>query len=110
MLSARAAQSQVLPVSSGDRLDVVVAGEGQLSRVYTVDQDGNIFLDLIGKVAVKDLTLAQVRDALMKGLSKFIKAPQVSVEFKERAQITVGFTGDVGKPGPVMLPKGKHLL
>jgi len=111
LLAARASQSQVvLPISSGDRLDVVVAGEGPLSRVYTVDQDGNIFLDLVGKVPVKDQTLAQVRDALIKKLSQFIKAPQVSVEFKERAQITVGFTGDVGKPGPVMLPKGKRLL
>jgi len=110
LLAARSARSQVLPVSSGDRLDVAVAGEMDLSRIYTVDQDGNIFLGLIGKVTVKDLTLAQVRDALVKELSRFLKAPQVGVEFSERAQITVGFTGDVGKPGPVRLPKGKRLL
>jgi len=110
LLTPVAAHSQELPVTAGDRLDVVVTGEATLSRVYTVDRDGNIFLDLIGKVSVKDMSPAQVREELTHRLSDFIKAPQVGVEFKERAQVTVGFTGEVGKPGQVLLPKGKHLL
>jgi len=109
-LAAGPALSQVLPITSGDRLDVVVSGEGQLSRVYTVDQDGNIFLDLIGKVPVKDRMPSQVRDEIAKRLGQFIKAPQVSVDFRERAQVTVGFTGEVGKPGNYLLMKGKRLL
>lgn len=105
------ARSQELPISSGDQLNVLVAGETELSRTYIVDQDGNITLAaLIGKVTVKDMTPAQVRDDLTKKLAKYIKGPQVSVEFKERAQIKVGFTGAVGKPGTVSLPKGQRLL
>jgi protein involved in polysaccharide export with SLBB domain len=34
----------------------------------------------------------------------------VTVEFEERAQITVGFTGMLNKPGSLKLPRGKRLL
>ena len=88
--AARAAEP---PVTSGDRLNVIVAGEIDLTDVYTVDQDGNIVLPMIGKVPVQGKTPEQVR-----------------VDFMERAQITVGFTGAVGKPGPVKVKKGSRLL
>jgi protein involved in polysaccharide export with SLBB domain len=98
------------PISSGDRLTIVVSGEEELSRAYSVDQDGDIVVALIGKVSVKDLSPAQVRDELTKRLAKFVRNPQVSVEFMERAKITVGFTGAVTKPGSVTLTKGGRLL
>ena len=47
-------------------------------------------------------------------LARIIRDPQVGVEFLERAQISVGITGVVRKPGQVMLKKklrpGRHLL
>jgi len=102
--------AEEMPISAGDRLTVVVSGEAELSRAYAVDQDGNIVVPLVGKVPVKGLSPAQAREELTKRLSKFVRGPQVSVEFLERAQITVGFTGAVTKPGPVKLPKGGRLL
>lgn len=104
------ALAEELPISTGDRLNLMVVGEADLSRTYTVDQDGDIVVPLIGKVAVLGLTPAQARAELTKRLAKFVRDPQVSVEFMERAQITVGFTGAVTKPGPVTLKKGSRLL
>jgi polysaccharide export outer membrane protein len=59
---------------------------------------------------VKGLSPAQVREELGKRLGKFVRDPQINIEFMERAQIVVGFTGAVGKPGPVTLKKGSRLL
>lgn len=109
-LTAGLARAEDLPISSGDRLNVVVTGETELCRIYTVDQDGSISIPLVGSVPVKGKFPSQVRDDLTKRLAKYVKGPQVTVEFQDRAQITVGFTGMVTKPGPVMLKKGSRLL
>jgi len=101
--------AEELATTAGDKLDIKIANEAQLSRVYTVDQDGNVTLDLIGKVPVKDLTTDKVREELAKRLAKFVRDPQVSVEYKERAQVTVGVTGALTKPGAVKLKKGSRL-
>jgi len=98
------------PISSGDRLNIMVTGESELSKAYTVDQDGVIVVPLVGKVSVKGLSPAQVREDLSKRLAKFVRNPEINVEFEDRAQITVGFTGAVTKPGPVTLKKGSRLL
>jgi polysaccharide biosynthesis/export protein len=110
LLLAGLVRAEELPIAPGDRLNVVVAGEADLSRVYTVDLDGNIFIAMIGKVPVKGMFPAQVREDLTKRLSRIIRDPQVSVDFMERAQITVGFTGMVGMSGRVTLKKGSRLL
>jgi polysaccharide biosynthesis/export protein len=104
------AAGEEMPATPGDRLNVTVTNEMDLSGNYAVDQDGNIFLPMVGKVTVKGLSAEKVRDELEKRLRKFVREPQVSVEFLERAQITVGFTGMVGKPGPVKVKKGSRLL
>lgn len=99
-----------IPVTAGDRLAVNVAGEADLTGLYTVDDDGTVFLPMVGKVPVRGQSPAQVREELAKRLTRYLRNPQVSVEFRERAQLTVGFTGMVRKPGSVRLPKGSRLL
>jgi polysaccharide biosynthesis/export protein len=99
-----------LPITAGDRLAITVAGEEDLTDAYTVDADGTIAFPMVGKVPVAGKTSAQVREDLTKRLARFVRDPQIRVEFGDRAQITVGFTGAVGKPGPVKLKKGSRLL
>ncbi len=105
--TARAAEQ---PISPGDRLNVNVVGEPDLTRVYIVDAEGDIVVPLVGKIGVKGQGPAMVREELAKRLTRFVRNPQVNVEFAERASITVGFTGMVGKAGPVTLKKGARLL
>lgn len=104
------ARAEELPAQSGDRLNVVVQGEMDLTRAYVVDQDGNITVNLLGKVPVKGKSPAQVRDELTTRLSKYVKNPQVSVDWAERAQISVNVTGAVKKAGAGSLKKGSRVL
>lgn len=110
LLLAVSLPAQELPVSPGDRLVVTVAEEKELTGTYTVDQEGAIVLALINKVPVAGKSLPQVRDELTRRLAEFVRDPQVRVEFGERAQLTIGFTGMVQKPGSVRLPQGSRLL
>lgn len=103
-------RAEEMPVTSGDRITITISGEADLSGTFTVDQEGSIVLPMIGKVPVNGKTPAQVRDDLVTRVAKFVRDPQVRVEFMERAQITVGFTGAVVKPGAVKLKKGSRLL
>lgn len=110
LLAAAPLSAQELPVTSGDRLMVTVAEEKELSGTFTVDPEGDIVLALIDKVSVKGKSLAQVREELTRRLSRFIRDPQVRVEFGERSQVTVGFTGLVRTPGAIKLKQGSRLL
>lgn len=107
---AGTARAEELPTQSGDRLNVVVQGEADLTRAYVVDADGNITVNLVGKVPVKGLAPAQVRDELTKRLAKYVRDPQVSVDWAERAQISVNVTGAVKKAGAGNLKKGARVL
>lgn len=106
--SSGRAQEQAITI--GDRLMLTVVGEADLTGTFIVDQDGNVVLPLVEKVPAGGKTLPQFRADLVMRLARYIKEPQVRVDFAQRAQITVGFTGLVKKPGPVTLPKGSRLL
>jgi protein involved in polysaccharide export with SLBB domain len=110
MLPASLARADDSTIKTGDRLTIGVAGEADLSKVYIVDADGSIVVNLIGKVPVNDLTPAKLREELAQRLAKYVRSPQVTVDFAERAQISVGITGAVTKGGTVTLKKGSRLL
>lgn len=101
--------SEEKPVSAGDRLNVIVAGETELSRVYIVDADGNLTVPLIGKVPVKQLQPAQVREELLHRLMRYVRNPQIVVEFAERARVAVSLTGAVRKTGALALKQGSRV-
>ncbi len=107
---AGGARAEELPAQSGDRLTVTVQGEADLSHAYVVDVDGNITVNLIGKVPVRGKLPAQVRDELTRRLARYVRDPQVTVDWAERAQIAVNITGAVKKPGAGHLTKGSHVL
>jgi protein involved in polysaccharide export with SLBB domain len=109
-LLAAAVAAQELPITAGDRLMLTVAGEPDLTGVFTIDADGNLVLPLIDKTPAAGKSPAQLRDELVRRLSRVIRDPQVRVDLAERAQINVGFTGSVKKAGAVKLKKGSRLL
>lgn len=99
-----------LPAGPGDQLSVTVAGEPDITRIYTVDEEGNISIPMIGKVAVKGMFTPQVREELGKRLARIIREPQVTVDYFDRPLMTIGFTGMVVQPGTVQLRRGSRLL
>jgi polysaccharide export outer membrane protein len=67
---------------------------------HLVDKDGTIMIPVLGKVKVNGLTTTQVRDSLVKELTRYIKDPVVRVRVLNY-RVTVA--GEVTRPGPITL-------
>lgn len=71
-------------LDSGDRLRVFVYGQPNLSRVYTVDHDGNIAIPLMGLVSARGRTTGELQAAIKVALGRdYIKDPQVTVDIQQ---------------------------
>jgi polysaccharide export outer membrane protein len=68
-------------LDTGDRLRVFVYGQPNLSRAYTVDQDGRISVPLIGDVEARGRTTDELGNAIRSRLgAEFVRDPQVTVD------------------------------
>jgi polysaccharide export outer membrane protein len=63
---------------------------------YLVDENGEITMPLMGTIKVAGLTIDQLTVQLNKGLTQFLKEPNVSVRF---INFKVAVLGDVAHPG-----------
>jgi polysaccharide export outer membrane protein len=71
-------------LDSGDRLRIFVYGQPNLSRLYTVDSEGRIFVPLIGEVQVRGSTTKGVSRTITRRLgTQFVKDPQVTVDIAQ---------------------------
>lgn len=68
-------------LDTGDRLRVFVYGQPNLSRAYTVDQEGKITVPLINDVRARGRTTREVEDSIRHRLgAEFVRDPQVTVD------------------------------
>lgn len=68
-----------------------------------VRSDGNIFYPYIGLVKASGLTVEQLREAIVKKLSKYIKQPQLEVNILAFNSAPVYILGAVNKPQVIKL-------
>jgi polysaccharide export outer membrane protein len=98
-----AAQPAGLPtepyqLDSGDRLRVQVFGQDGLSNSYIVDAAGNVSLSLVGPVAARGFTTAQLARAITTRLQNgYVREPHVSVEVEAYRPFFI--LGEVNAPG-----------
>lgn len=97
-LSADPARS---PLSPGDRLQIKVMGEPELSKDYQVDESGQIKLELVGSVRAAGMSVSEFQSSLEQALGKYIKKPVLTVFAFQR--VAVG--GGVRQPGGYDFPK-----
>ena len=84
-------------LAPGDLISVVVFGEPELSKDYTVGESGKIAFPLIGEVTVLNLKTKQVERLLRKRLkSGFLVNPRVNVTI--RTYRSVYINGQVKNP------------
>jgi len=68
-------------LDTGDRLRVFVYGQPSLSRAYSVDQQGQITVPLIGAVQCRGRTTRDVQDRIRQRLgAEYVRDPQVTVD------------------------------
>ncbi len=99
--SAPAADSSAdYQVGPGDVLQVTVFGNEDLSRIPTVQTNGNVTLPLLGEVPVAGRTVAQVQREITARLGKdYLVNPQVEVKVSEYHSQFVSVVGEVNAPG-----------
>jgi polysaccharide export outer membrane protein len=85
-------------LDSGDRVRVIVFGQDNLSRVYSVDPSGSVSLPLIGPIRARGLTAFQLSTDIAAELRrKYIKDLKVSVEVETYRPFFI--LGEVTRPG-----------
>jgi polysaccharide biosynthesis/export protein len=85
-------------LDTGDKLRVFVYGQPNLSRLYTVDQIGNIAIPLIGSVRARGRTTVDLEHSIAAKLGReFVKDPQVTVDVAQNRPFFI--LGEVRLPG-----------
>lgn len=94
----------------GDVIRVQVFQEPDLEREIRVSQEGEVSLPLIGKIAVKNRTLAQVEQNVRELYDRdYLVNPQVTVIVLKYQVRTVNVLGMVNQPQPVEYPPEQDL-
>jgi polysaccharide export outer membrane protein len=86
-----------------DVVRVDVWKEPDISRTIPVRPDGKISLPLLSDVQASGLTSMQLAQAIREGLAKYITSPQVTVTVTEINSRRVYCSGEVARPGAVVL-------
>jgi len=94
----------------GDNLDVMVAEDPTLSRVYEVRSGGSVFIPQVGKVQVAGKDLAGAEQAIKDALGQnYIKDAHVAVERNDRGGGNgrlLYLVGQFSRSGPWPIPAG----
>lgn len=87
-------------LGSGDKFELRVHNEPELSGEFTVSTDGTINFPYLGRVAVDGKTCAQVEDELTAGLANgYLNEPNVRCSITEYNSKRIFIFGEVKTPG-----------
>src|SRR5918992_910057 len=85
-------------LDAGDRLRITVFGQDGLTNSYAVDAAGNVTMPLVGSLAARGRTTAQLSRALTERLKQgYIREPKVAIEVEAYRPFFIH--GEVGNPG-----------
>jgi polysaccharide biosynthesis/export protein len=95
---AAASFEQPYWLDAGDRLRITVFGQDGLTNSYAVDAAGNITMPLVGSIAARGRTPAQLSRALTERLKQgYIREPKVAIEVEAYRPFFI--YGEVLTPG-----------
>ncbi|HEW80907.1 MAG TPA: hypothetical protein ENH18_00915 [Nitrospirae bacterium] len=104
-------KDDVYKVGVGDMLRINVLGHKDLDIAVTVAVDGTISFPNIGSVYIKDLSLMQVQELIIKRLSDgYIKFPSVSVSLLKGVSQKIFVHGEVAGTGAISFEKDMTIV
>lgn len=89
------------PLSSISAGNVTQATDLALRPTYTVDDQGDIMLPMLGRVHVGGLTRVEAIEKIRVELGQYIKDPGVNINFNN---FRVSVLGEVARPGSFIMP------
>jgi protein involved in polysaccharide export with SLBB domain len=99
----------VAVVHAGDRLQVQVNGESEVSQTVFVADDGTIGLPLVGQIHVAGATPSAVGQTIAAALKRYVRDPKVVVSVLSEGHINVLVLGVVANSGEYQLRSGARL-
>jgi polysaccharide export outer membrane protein len=85
-------------LSAGDKLNIIVFGQEDVSGEFQIDGGGNITMPLLGQVAAANRTVTQLQTEITAALDKdYIVNPRVSIEVLNYRPFYI--LGQVNTPG-----------
>jgi protein involved in polysaccharide export with SLBB domain len=97
-VSASAATDAQYRLNAGDRLNLVVFGQEDVSGEFQIDGAGNITMPLLGQVAAAGRTVTQLQSEITAALDRdYIVNPRVSIEVLNYRPFYI--LGQVNQPG-----------
>jgi polysaccharide export outer membrane protein len=100
---AAAAVSADYRIVPGDKLNIQVYKDAQLSQALQVRPDGKITLPLVGDVRAEGRTATELRDSLVESLKEYNNNPVVTVIVTETVPPVFYVMGEVNAPGTLPL-------
>lgn len=97
-------------VGPGDKVEIKVYRNDDLNSTVQIDPSGKITYPLLGDVQASGLTVFQLRDNMAKGLSRFLKDPQVVVNLTSYQSHKITVLGEVANPGLVSMDSQPTVL
>ena len=87
-------------ISTGDKLRISVADDyPELFSKVTISSEGTVYLPLLGKIYIDQLTLEELRNLLDKAYFEYIDYPKSKVEIINYRPIKFLIIGEVNNPG-----------
>lgn len=97
-------------LDSRDIISVDVKGPVPITaRGLVVSPQGTIFIPMSGNIYVKEMTVAEAKEAIKSSLDKYLNEFDLQISLDRARDITVHVYGDVPFPGKYILPAGTRL-
>lgn len=113
-LGARQAVEQPTPaayrLAPGDAIELRMFFNPELNDTVQIRPDGRISLQLLGEVAVGGLTIAESSAMIERAYASEVRTPKVTIQVRAFAGQKVFVTGEVVRPGAVIMPGEMTLL
>jgi protein involved in polysaccharide export with SLBB domain len=97
-------------IGPGDIIFISISGLQENSFTIPVDHEANLYIPKIGGLALRNRTLAEAREMIIKQINRFYKEVDVFITLAEFKKIKVSLIGDVVKAGNFVMPGNSRLL
>lgn len=90
-------------LAPGDVIDIKLFFNPELNEQVQIRPDGQISLQLAGEVTLAGLTIREASDMLEEVYRKELRTPRVTIQVKTFGARKIYVTGEVLRPGPLLL-------
>lgn len=103
--------NSIYVVRAGDKINIQIFREPELSGFFIVSPSGKITYPLLGDIHVDGLSLEELKGFLSESLSQeYLVNPQIQISFEDSPGKSLAILGQVTRPGNYILTPGLSLV